>query len=443
MQKEKLAFFYMLSAWVLAVLLSCIVFGPLSGTLTSSYHARMVELFRSQGFATYDNLSYGGRLFSYYPLGYFLAGGITRVVPPNIFYILFPAVNFSAFLFLIYKIHRKFSNTYSAMIVTLLIATFAYSSFGRFFIDQLSFVLAVLAVYLALNKRFYLAGIISALTFLAHAESFLFIVLFFIAYSFKDRKVLISLLMGIFLALPYYIYFLQKFNWYIPFLNPEYRWIVRSYWTDVTPGIVNLLKLRYFLFIGFAGAISYMRVKFYPALIIVGSIFVFSGSRFIDPLGIIFFSIPTAAFISGIKKRKVLYYAVLLYTLLYLGYAVSTPLQVKTGNDLMHTLNWIKENTSDNTTVIASIGDGHLITYYAKRKDFADGLFEYANLTKAKLDLLAFRGNKSYMKKIINTSYRPRVFLVKKQSRIYQFLRDRFNILYKNGSYVVLGDKYD
>ena len=138
-----------------------------------------------------------------------------------------------------------------------------------------------------------------------------------------------------------------------------------------------------------------------------------------------------------------LYYAVLLYTLLYLGYAVSTPLQVKTGNDLMHTLNWIKENTSDNTTVIASIGDGHLITYYAKRKDFADGLFEYANLTKAKLDLLAFRGDKSYLRKIINTSYRPKVFLVKKQSRIYMFLRDRFNVLYENGNYVVLGGKYD
>ncbi len=440
MRKEKLAFFYMLSGWVLAVLFSCIVFGPLSGTLTSSYHARMVELFKAQGVPGYDSLSYGGRGFFYYPLGYFLAGVITRVLPPEIFYVLFPAITFSAYLFLIYKIHRKFSNPYSAMTVTLLLATFSYASFGRFFIHQLAFVFAASALYLVLERRFYLAGVASALTFLTHAESFIFLALFFTAYSIRERRALISLSLGVILAIPYYFNLLQKFNWYIPFFDPEYRWIVRSYWNDVTPGIKNLLKLRYFLFLGFAGALAFFRVRFYPLLILLGSLFVFSGSRFIDPLGLIFFSIPSAIFLSGVKKKKVLYYAVLLYSLLYLAYAVSDPLQVRTGEDLIDTLSWIKENTPEETTVIASIDEGHLIAYYSERKNFADGLFEYADLKRAKLCFLAFSGDKASMETIIEISGKPRVFLVKKQSKIYSFLRDRFEVLYEKGSYAVLGD---
>jgi hypothetical protein len=398
----------------------------------------MVELFSRQGFATYDELSYGGRPFTYYPLGYFLAGIVTRIIPVETFFNFFPALSFSAYLLLIYRIHRKFSNPYSAMTIILLIVTFAYGSFARFFIHQLAYVLALLCIYLALEKRYFLAGVASGLTFLTHAESFLFLTIFFVALSIKEKKAIIAILIGAILAFPYYLYILLKFNWYLPFLDPEYRWIVGSYWTDVKPSLENIIKLKYFVFLGFAGAIAFFRKKFFPLLVFLGSLYVFTGSRFINPLGLIFFSIPAATFLSGVKMRKELYLAVILYSVLYLGYAVSDPLQTSTDNELMETLKWIEKNTPENTTVVASLYEGHLITYYAKRKNFADGLFEFADLKRAKLSLLAFNGNRTAMEEILKVVEKPRVFLARKDSKIYSFLNERFKIIHEEGRYVVL-----
>ena len=438
MRKEELAFFYVLSLWVLAVLFSCLVLGPLSGTQTSPFHARMVELFSIQGFVAYDELSYEGRPFVYYPLGYFLAGIVTKIIPAEVFFNLFPALNFSAFLLLIYSIHRKFSNYYSAMTIILLFVTFAYGSFARFFIHQLAYVLALLSIYLALNNRYFSAGIVAGLTFLTHAESFLFLTIFFVVLGIKEKRAIMVIIIGAILASPYYLYILHKFNWYLPFLDPEYRWIVGRYWTDVKPGLENIIKLKYFVFLGFAGAIAFFRERFFPLLVFLGSIYVFMGSRFINPLGLIFFSIPAAAFLSDIKMRRELYLAVILYSVLYLGYAVSDPLQASTDSELLATLNWIEKNTPENTTVVASLYEGHFITYYAKRKNFADGLFEFADLKKAKLSLLAFNGDKTAMQEILMMVEEPRVFLVRKDSEIYIFLKERLKIIYDGGIYAVL-----
>ncbi len=437
MRSERVLFFYLLSLWVLAVLLSCIIFDPLSGTQTSPFHARMVELFRKYGFVTYDGLSYGGRAFAYYPFGYFLAGIATRIIPAEVFFSLFPALSFSAYILLVYLIHKKFSDSYSAMATVLLITTFAYGSFARFFIHQLAFVLALLSFYLILEKRYLAAGIVSGLTFLTHAESFLFLTIITAAFSIREKRGFIAILIGAALAIPYYLHLLSKFNWYLPILDSEYRWMVSSYWADVRPGLENILKLKYFIFLGIAGAIVHRREKIFPLIVFIGTFYVFMGSRFINPLGIIFFSIPSAAFLSDIKMKKEFYIATAVYSFLYLGYAVSGPLQVSTDDELLQTLKWVENNTPENTTVIASLREGHFITYYAKRKNFADGLFEFADLRRAKLSMLAFNGDTAAMKEILEMTEEPRVILIRKDSKIYDFVAERFKAAHVEGKYVV------
>lgn len=439
MRSERVLFFYLLSLWVLAVLLSCVIFGPLSGTQTSPFHARMVELFSKHGFVTYDDLSFGGRTFAYYPFGYFLAGIATRIIPEEVFFTLFPALSFSAYILLVYLIHRKFSNSYSAMATVLLIVTFAYGSFARLFIHQLAYVLALLSFYLVMEKRYLTAGIVSGLTFLTHAESFLFLTILTVAFSIREKNGFIAILIGTALALPYYLYLLSKFNWYLPILDPEYRWIVSSYWADVRPGLENVLKLRYFIFLGIAGAIVHRREKIFPLIVFIGIFYVFMGSRFINPLGIMFFSIPSAVFLSDIKMKKEFYIATAIYSFLYLGYAVSGPLQVSTDDELLQALRWVENNTPENATVIASLREGHFITYYAKRKNFADGLFEFADLRKAKLSMLAFNGDTAAMKEILEMVDEPRVLLVRRDSKIYNYISERFKVEYTEGKYVVFG----
>ncbi|GEM_PF-5209867 len=438
MRWERLLFIYISALWVLAVLLSCYTFGPLAGTETSAYHARMTELFSRELFPQYDPLSYGGRAFTYYPLGYFLAGLVVRLTGAELFYLLFPAATFSAYLALAYLLHRRFADRWASMAVVLLIITTAYGAFGRYFIHQLTYIFALASAYLSLRERYLGAGVLAGMAALSHAESFLFLVLFLGALSTAKKRALLPLLTGAALAAPYYLHLLASNSWYLPLADPEYRAVLLGYWDDVKPGVENLIKLRYLLFLGAGGALAFSRHRAFMVMVLSGSALVYMGSRFISPLGLLLFSLPAAALLSEFRLRRYLFLGAAIYSLLYLGYAVSSPLQAQTDPSLLETLEWIKHSTPGNTTVVASIKEGHLITYYAERKNFADGLFEFADLRKARLSLAAFSGNTSALEELLALP-EPRVFLVRKSSPAYGYLKERLEVLHEAGNYAVLG----
>ncbi len=435
MQRDDALFWAMLCVWSLAILLSCYTFGPLSGTLTSAYHARMVELFKEEFLPAWDPLSYGGRPLVYYPFGYFISGIITRILPENAYYTLLPATSFLAYLYFVLKIHEKFSSSKTSKIFTLLVATFAFSAFGRFFIHQIAHVLAVASAYYLIENREKRAGVLAGLTFLTHAVDFAFILLF--AFALKGRRAFLPVGIALFIAMPYYIWLLKRVDFYVPFLDPEYRRVVSSYWTDVTPSVKNLLKLRYMLFLGIAGAI--LRKKLLP-MILAGFIFVFPGSRFISPLGLLFFSLPSSAIIDEVKSKNALFLGVVVFSLLYVGYAVEEPLQAKTPADLINTLHWIEKNTPEDVVVVSNIDYAHLVAYYSKRKTFADGLFEFADLKKAKLCLEAFSGSEEALRRIDNSTENA-IFLVKKGSPAENFLKENKKLLYSKGEFMVFGNQ--
>lgn len=433
MEKDERIFWWIISLWAISIFFSCLVFGPLSGTLTSAFHARMVELFRDQFFPTWDPLSYGGRLLAYYPFGYFISGIVTRILPANVYYTVLPAACFLIYLYFVLKLHSRFSSSAISRTFTLLIATFAFTSFGRFFIHQIAHVLVVSAVYYLLDGKNKIAGVLAGLTLLTHGVDFVFFVLF--ALALLRREALGAILLGIALALPYYAYLLARAEFYIPFLDEQYRSIVTAYWTDVTPGVKNLLKLRYMLFLGIAGAMY--RKNFLP-LVLAGFVFVFPGSRFISPLGILFFSVPASALIEKLEPKNFLFYGVVGFSLLYVAYAVGEPLQTTTPEDLIQTLHWIRDNTPEDVVVVSNIDYAHLVAYYSKRKTFADGLFEFADLKKASLCLEAFRGSREALTSIDNST-KNAIFLIKRGSPPEDFLRKNKDLLYSKGDFMVFG----
>jgi len=434
---ERVVSLYTAMLWVTAVLVSCAVFGALSGTETSAYHARMAELFRTQGYADYDPLSYGGRPFVYYPLGYVIAGLALRLLPAELFYTLVPALSFAAYIALVYQLHRRFADEHTSMSMVLLSLSIAYGAFGRFFIHQLSYPLALLSVLLYMRRMPLASGALAGISALIHLESFLFIAAFLGSLSLRDRRALIPLGAGAALAAPYYLHLLYRFDWYLPMLDPVYRKVLVAHWGDVTPGLQNLLKLRYFLFLGVAGGLALLRRREFPALVLTGTALALSGTRFISPLGLLFFSVPAAAMLSGSSQRRVLLLGVAVYSLVYLSYAISGPLQAQTDPELMQTLEWVKHSTPAETVVVAPLRYGHLITYYAERKNFADGMLEFADLRRAELSLQAFRGNTSALQELLALP-EPRVFLVKKDSPAYSYLRERLRVVYGAGEYEVL-----
>ncbi len=436
---ERAVSLYTALLWVVAVLISCAVFGGLSGTETSAYHARMAELFREQGYAGYDPLSYGGREFTYYPLGYIIAGLVLRVVPPWVFYTLLPALSFGIYILLLYHIHRRFADEQASMSMVLLTLSIAYGSFGRFFIHQLAYLPAMASVLLYMRRMPLASGALAGVAGLIHLESLLFVGAFLGALSLRDRSALLPVALGAVVAAPYYLHLLASSGWYLPLLDPRYRELLTAYWGDINPDVQNLLTLRYFLFLGVAGALGMLRRAELPGMVLIGALLAISGTRFISPLGVVLFSVPAAVLFSGTPQRRALLLGAAVYSLVYLSYAVSGPLQAQTDPALLDTLEWIRDNTPEDTTVVAPMKLGHQIAYYAQRKNFADGLMEFADLRKAELSMQAFRGNTSALQEILSTAPEPKVFLVRKGTPAYRYLSTKLEVMYEHGSYAVLG----
>ncbi|MBT4936096.1 hypothetical protein HOL21_00455 [Candidatus Woesearchaeota archaeon] len=386
-------------------------------TYDSYFHIEQVNHITENGFPQYnDPLSYGGRQLFFLPLFHYTAALFSTVLPIELVAKILPNIFLASLTILVYVISRKISKNetaslFAASIAGLLPIIFTTNTFSP---ETLFLPLMFVAIYSFLNidkkNSLYIYMISFLLLSILHPATFLLITGFGIysLLSFVEGKKIRRAETELILSSIFFYIWVQ----FLFFKNVLLKEGISFVWQNIPPQII----LEYFpllsipeavilvsaipflagIFVVYTSLFKTKNKKTFFLISLVISTTLLSWLRLIPSrLSLSFLGVTLAIlfalfykdiieYLTRTKfpslKRVFLVFVVILIGITMIFPAVTTALNQETP---MHTdieaFIWIERNTESNGGILALIEEGHIVSYYSKRRNMMDTNFALVN----------------------------------------------------------------
>ena len=409
---------WLIFAITLAIRLSYALSTPHFSTDETYFTLRQVEHITHTGLPLYaDTLSYGGRTFLFNPLYMYILAFFNLFLPITLVAKLIPNIFIASIVFIIYYIVKDTTdNPKIALLgaaVSPVIPIYFVETLNDASVYSLVIPMMFLTLFLFVNIRkhkkygMYCATAMAALA-LTHPSSLLFIFAFIIYYLFlkvenlpvhkAEKEVMIfSTIFVIVVQFFIFRHALIQQGISVIYQNIPSA-LLASYFKDITIlqavyqiGIIPLfygiyVVYRYlfrekeytiYLYISFAFAVSLLLwFKFIP---------INSGLMFLGAILLLLFTQRFVLYINFIKKTKFAKYETLLLVSILISFLITSLVPaLALGDNTMknsfsdqeiEAFSWIDLNLEKDAVIFATLEEGHLITYYGKRKNYMDSNF--------------------------------------------------------------------
>ncbi len=382
-------------------------------TYESYFNLRHVEHITNSGLPLYeDPLSYGGRTLVFLPAFHYVASFFDLFLPLEIMAKIFSNLLFASLIFFVYVISKKITKREDSSLLAAFISAFIpiFWKTNSFSPYCLFLPIAMLATYSLMNlrnKKFVYVYLVSIIFLsLMTSATFLLIIglLFYLLLSRLEEKIIPKA------ELELTIFSLFLFLW-LQFLffkdiliseGPYFIWenipsqILSQYFPKLSVlhslilvGIIPLISGIYIvykslfeeknknIFLLFSFVVSTV------VLLILGLVKLNVALLFLGLLLAILFSQFHKIFLQYLKKTKLIKlknYALMtiiflvIVTSIYPSIAHSLSQQTPTNVEIRSFV-WLREHTSKNSVVLASLKEGNLISYVSQRKNVMDDQF--------------------------------------------------------------------
>nr|MBC8444090.1 hypothetical protein [Candidatus Woesearchaeota archaeon] len=359
----------------------------------------------------YDDLSYGGRFTTFHPLFYYILAFFNLFLPLNLVGKLIPNLFASTLVILIYMISLEITQRKNISLITAFIAGFIPLFFKQTINNISVYSLAIPLIFLSLfalmniNKSknyvyLFLSSLI--LLMLTHASSFLLILSLLIyltlikAINLHQSKLELELILFSSFIVIWFLLILFKnafliHGYYTIWQNAPEK-ILSHYFFDINIleaiyaiGIIPFIfgiyiiykyifkkrKRAIYIFTGTTAAsfflIWFKLLKPSESLILLGLSLVILSSQYYKDFSVFILK-------TKIPHKKIYLFSLMVILILTsflpsLSYANKEISNALTTQEL-EALNWIQENTPEDSTIISSYKEGHLITSISERKNF-------------------------------------------------------------------------
>jgi hypothetical protein len=391
-------------------------------TYDSYFHLRQVEHITETGTPLFqDDLSYGGREHRFLPLFHYVMAFFNLFLPITIVAKLIPNILIASLTLITYAITRKITNNNTAPLMTAFIAGFIPILFtpNAFTVDALflPLVFAIMYAFMNLSREKFVYAYVTLFlaTSLTSSSTFLLLVGFviYLLLSKLENKRIKKEEAEVIVFSFFFFVWLQFIFFKDVFLTQGIQFI----WQNIPPQLVT----QYFPQASIIGAIvSVSIIPFIAGIIVVyQSLFELKNTKafllisfviattlltwlrfipFTFSLG--FFSVVLAILFgilyqnmeNYIKKTKFTSKRVLpILTIVLLTLSMIIPViataysqDIPTTEDIA-AFEWINTAIPANTTVVAALEEGHLVTYVSKKKNIMDTEFSLIPDTGKKL----------------------------------------------------------
>lgn len=368
----------------------------------SYFNLRVIDNIRSTGLPiTYDELSYGGRALIVQPLFYYLFT-LFSFIP--FYFKIFPALLLSSLVLIAYAIAKEITNDETSSLLTALLAGFV-PIYSKVLINQFSIYSLVLPLiafmilcFIKLEDKKYLTFFVigSFILSLTHPLSFLFlfILLFYILLMNVENLKINRLKIEIFIFTFFLMFLINtlifkrafvEYGFNIVYGNNPINYDINIFNSFYIIGIIPII-------LGISGVYQgFFKLKKESMILIssliLGVLFLLV-IRFINvETGFLFLSFGLIIASSLAIKNLFIYIEKTKFSrlrnLFLLGFLlifvflslVPTYLSYEREFTDLSDFNWLKANSDENMAILAPLNYGHLITYFAGRKNVIDSNF--------------------------------------------------------------------
>lgn len=383
-------------------------------TYESYFNFRQVEHITKTGLPLFqDHLSYGGRELTFLPLFHYISALFNLFLPLDIVALLLPNILLSLLPLLVFLIGRAISSSEEGSLLAAFLTSFLpilFTTSNNFTSETLFIPLVFLTIYsfLKIEQKKYLylflgsflaSSLTSNATFLL-IMGFIIYLLLSILENKKINKTEVEVIL-----FSFFFFVWTEFLFFKSLLAKEgikFVWqnipqaILSQYFPDISlfqaiilvsvipfiagvyvvyRALFQLHNTRAFLLISLAISTSLLAgfrlIQFRWSLMFFGVILAVLFAIFYDDF---------IAYISKTKfasKKKWLLPLLLFFLLPTLIFpAIASAWQVKTpSSEELAAFSWLREHTSEDAGILALLEEGHLITYYSRRRNLMDDRF--------------------------------------------------------------------
>lgn len=375
----------------------------------------------------YDQLSYGGRFFVYPPIFHYILAFFSIFIPFNLALKIIPEILISILPIVIYLISKRVSEDENASLIAALISAFIpliiLETLNKISVYSLALPVIFLMFYSFLRikeKKFLILFIIlSFILPLIHISSIIFVItaLFYLILLFAEGKeinpirseaIIFSVLLIVLIEfLVYNRAFLAHGINFIGGNAPSA--LVKTYFTQF-----NIFEIIYYtgtvpLILGsfgiFYGAFKEKKRRVFLFSSIILSIILFLLFKLIDFTIAIMFSSLALTILSSLALAKFFKYIdvtkfhskkiditigilalILIFSVIPSIFISRAVIENSFSSGEINVLEFIRDNTDEDVTVLANLEEGNLITAVAKRKNFIDKQFLLAPKLEQRLN---------------------------------------------------------
>lgn len=435
------------NSWILLAIISLtlilrlsLAFAIPNFTYESYFHLRHIEYIASHGLPLYhDPLSYGGRTLIFLPAYHYLFAFFSLFFPLETIAKLLANLLLVSLIPLVYLLAKKLTQKENPSLFSAFLAAFIPFLWQPNSLSpvQLFLPLALLALYslISLNRKefiylylfsFFLLSLTSSATFLVVIGLLLYLLLSKIEEKKIPPEELELALFSLFFFL--WLQFLFFKNILLA-EGPRFIWqnipspLIAQYFPRFSilhslllVGLVPLLTGIYVLYKSFFREKNRHLFLFFSLALSTILLFILNLIElkitllFLSLIFAIIFSQYSQLFAAYLKRTKldqfkipVLILIILLFLLTAVYPSLSFALEQSTPSpEEIKAFLWLRENAPPDAAVLTSLGEGHLLTYLSRRKNFMDDQFSLIKKVETRFDHLNSLFTTPYQTQAIN-----------------------------------------
>lgn len=412
---EKRTRYWLLGIFLLTLAIRLVLaFYTPNFTYESYFHFRQVESVTQTGLPIYhDQLSAGGKDFIFLPLFYYLAALFNLIIPLGILAKILPNLLLSSLTIIIYLIAKKITNDDKSALIasfTVSLLPILYST-NNFTPNSLFLPLSFLTIYYFIKlqeSKKYLYYYISSFLLLSLTSSAAFLLIMgfgvYLLFYFIENKKINRAEAELIIFSTFFLIWLQFLFYKNIFIKEGISFIwqnipsemLKQYFPQVSiPAAVLLVSIIPFLAGIYTVYHHLFQLKSHKSVLMISlaiSTTLLAWFRLIKfEVSLSFFGVILAIlfaifyhdFEEYLEKTKMpgvhkflLPTAIILLLLTMIVPMLSNSLNQDIPiQEEIQAFQWLKENTPENSGVLALLEEGHLITYYGQRRNILDDQF--------------------------------------------------------------------
>ena len=390
------------------------------------FNLRQIENIKQKGFPLFnDDLSYSGNTFIFSPVFHYSIAFFALFMPAKTAAKVIPNIFSACVVFFIFLIVNKITKNQNIALFLAFVSGFVpvfFSDLNNISVYSLIFPLIFLLIFLFLNirKKYYFYSFILVLVLLSFISPFVLVfcaglllyqLLLILGDLKRDGAEIEISLFSVFFAL-WVQFLLYKKLFLFHGLSVIWQNIPNTLFSNYFSSInaleaiymVGVVPLIYGIFIIFRYLFKQQRKDIYllmsfallTGILLWFRLIVFKiGLMFAGLLLILLFSQHFKLFIHYVRQTRAsrfLYFFIVFIGLAFVVSSVipSIALAKKTANNYIseeeiNALSWINEKTPSDSVVVASVYEGNIISYFAKRKNIFDSYFFMRNDVEERL----------------------------------------------------------